>query len=67
MKRFGSPEAITTDGLRFYRAAMTELGNAAKQQTGRWTNNRAENSQPQRRNHRQPERKNYGKRRAARL
>ena len=44
MKRYGNPEAITTDGLRSYRAAMTELGNAAKQQVGRWANNRAENS-----------------------
>ena len=44
MKRYGSPEAITTDGLRSYKAAMTELGNAAKQQIGRWANNRAENS-----------------------
>ena len=44
MKRYGNPEAITTDGLRSYRAAMTELGNAAKQRVGRWANNRAENS-----------------------
>ncbi|HXG70229.1 MAG TPA: IS6 family transposase, partial [Gemmatimonadaceae bacterium] len=28
IKRFGNPEAITTDGLRSYKAAMTELGNA---------------------------------------
>ena len=28
LKRHGSPEAITTDGLRSYRAAMNELGNA---------------------------------------
>jgi putative transposase len=44
MKRFGSPEAITTDGFRSYRAAMYELGNAAKQEIGRWANNRVENS-----------------------
>jgi putative transposase len=44
MKRFGSPEAITTDGLRSYRAAMNELGNSAKQEIGRWANNRVENS-----------------------
>ena len=31
MKRYGNPEVITTDGLRSYKAAMTELGNAAKQ------------------------------------
>ena len=44
LKRHGSPEAITTDGLRSYRAAMTELGNEDKQETGRWANNRVENS-----------------------
>ena len=44
LKRHGSPEAITTDGLRSYRAAMTELGNCDKQEIGRWANNRVENS-----------------------
>ena len=44
LKRHGSPEAITTDGLRSYKAAMTELGNREKQQVGRWANNRVENS-----------------------
>jgi putative transposase len=44
LKRHGSPEAITTDGLRSYRAAMNELGNAEKQDVGRWANNRVENS-----------------------
>ena len=44
LKRHGSPETITTDGLRSYRAAMTELGNAEKQEMGRRANNRAENS-----------------------
>jgi len=44
MKRYGNPEAITTDGLRSYKASMTELGNGAKQQIARWTNNRTENS-----------------------
>lgn len=44
LKRHGSPEAITTDGLRSYAAAMTELGNAGKQEVGRWANNRVENS-----------------------
>ena len=44
MKRYGNPEAITTDGLRSYKAAMTELGNAQKQEIGRWANNRVENS-----------------------
>ncbi len=44
LKRHGSPEAITTDGLRSYKAAMSELGNAEKQEVGRWANNRVENS-----------------------
>ncbi|HEU4634694.1 MAG TPA: IS6 family transposase [Edaphobacter sp.] len=44
LKRHGSPEAITTDGLRSYGAAMHELGNAEKQEIGRWANNRVENS-----------------------
>jgi putative transposase len=44
LKRHGSREAITTDGLRSYKAAMTELGNASKQEIGRWANNRVENS-----------------------
>ena len=43
LKRHGSPEAITTDGLRSYKAAMTELGNTDKQEVGRWANNRVEN------------------------
>ena len=42
LKRHGSPEAITTDGLRSYRAAMTELGNVQRQEIRRWANNRAE-------------------------
>jgi len=42
MKRHGSPEAITTDGMRSYKAAMTDLGCAEKQEMGRWANNRAE-------------------------
>ena len=44
MKRHGSPEVITTDGLKSYRAAMNEVSNANKQQIGRWANNRVENS-----------------------
>jgi putative transposase len=44
LKRHGSPEKINTDGLRSYRAAMNELGNAEKQEIGRWANNRVENS-----------------------
>lgn len=30
MKRHGRPKAIVTDGLRSYRAAMNDLGNAEK-------------------------------------
>ena len=44
LKRHGQVETITTDGLRSYKAAMTELGNAEKQEVGRWANNRVENS-----------------------
>jgi putative transposase len=45
LKRTGcSPDAITTDGLRSYTAAMTELNCADKQEIGRWANNRVENS-----------------------
>ncbi len=53
MKRYGRPEGIVTDRLRSYRAAMREIGNEARQVTGRWLNNRAENShQPFRRRER---------------
>ena len=53
MKRYGRPEAIVTDRLRSYRAAMKVIGNAERQETGRWLNNRAENShQPFRRRER---------------
>jgi putative transposase len=34
MKRHGSAEAITTDGLRSYKAAMKELGNADQREVG---------------------------------
>ena len=44
LKRIGSPEVITTDGLRSYRAAMKELGNTEEQEVGRCANNRVENS-----------------------
>lgn len=44
LKRHGSPEAITTDGLRSYPSAMAELGNLDRRATGHWLNNRAENS-----------------------
>jgi len=44
MKRYGNPEVIVTDKLRSYGAAMKVIGNADRQETGRWLNNRAENS-----------------------
>ncbi len=53
MKRYGRPEVIVTDKLRSYRAAIKVIGNEARQATGRWLNNRAENSrQPFRRRER---------------
>jgi len=48
--RSGRPKVIVADHLRSYRAAMKEIGNEACQETGRWLNNRAEDShQPFRR------------------
>jgi putative transposase len=44
LKHHGLPDKVTTDGLRSYRAAMKDLGNADKQEVGRWANNRVENS-----------------------
>jgi putative transposase len=44
MKRYGNPAVIVTDKLRSYGAAMKVIGNAPKQETGRWQNTRAENS-----------------------
>jgi putative transposase len=53
MKRYGRPHVIVTDKLRSYKAAMKVVGNASCQETGRWLNNRAENShQPFRRRER---------------
>ncbi len=53
MKRYGQPKVIVTDKLRSYSAAMKIIGNAGRQETGRWLNNRAENSnQPFRRRER---------------
>jgi len=50
MKRYGRPDVVVTDRLGSYKAAMREIGNASRQTTGRWLNNRAENShQPLRR------------------
>ena len=46
----GPPHVIVTDLLRSYGATMKVMGNIDKQETGRWLNNRAENShQPFRR------------------
>ncbi len=36
MKRYGPPHVIVTDILRSYGAAMKVIGNADKQETGRW-------------------------------
>ncbi len=44
LKRNGKVETIVTDGLRSYAAAMRELGNFDRHETGRWLNNRVENS-----------------------
>ena len=50
MKRYGPPKVIVTDRLGSYRVAMKIIGNAERQECGRWLNNRAENShQPFRR------------------
>ena len=53
MKRHGCAHIFVTDMLRSYGAAMKVIGNAGRQETGRWLNNRAENShQPFRRRER---------------
>src|SRR5688572_2319386 len=53
MKRHGCARTVTTDGQRSYKAAMTELNIAERQEIDRWANNRAENShQPFRRRER---------------
>jgi putative transposase len=53
MKRYGPPKVIVTDRLRSYGAAMKVIGITDRQETGRWLNNRAENShQPFRRRER---------------
>jgi putative transposase len=44
MKRYGRPHIFVTDKLRSYGAALREVGAADRQETGRWLNNRAENS-----------------------
>jgi len=44
MRRYGRPKAIVTDLLRSYGAAFKAIGAESLQETGRWLNNRAENS-----------------------
>ena len=54
MKRHGRAHIFVTDMLRSYGAAMKVIGNVDRQETGRWLNNRAENShQPFRRRERE--------------
>jgi putative transposase len=53
MKRHSGASIFVTDKLRSYCAAMKVIGNADRQETGHWLNNRAENShQPFRRRER---------------
>ena len=44
LKWYQAPETIVTDRLGSYRAALRRLGIASRQDVGRYTNNRAENS-----------------------
>jgi putative transposase len=44
MRKHGRPEAFFTDKLRSYGAALKAIGAADRQESGRWMNNRAENS-----------------------
>jgi putative transposase len=44
MKKRGAAGLFMTNKLRSHGAAMKELGFADRQETGRWLNNRAENS-----------------------
>ena len=44
MHCYGRPREVVTDRLRSYGAALKELGGSDLQTTGRWLNNRAENS-----------------------
>jgi transposase-like protein len=53
VKKYGPPRTVVTDGLRAHSAAMSEVGNADRQEVGRSLNNRVENShQPFRRRER---------------
>jgi len=44
MRKHGRCEQFVTDKLRSYGAALRDLGAADRQETGRWLNNRGENS-----------------------
>jgi putative transposase len=44
MRQHERPEAIMTDRLRSYGAAVKGVGAGYRQETGLWANNRAENS-----------------------
>jgi putative transposase len=45
LKKYGFlPENLVTDDLRSYHAATRDLGIGHRHRTGRWRNNRAENS-----------------------
>ena len=44
MRKHGRAEEIVTDKLRSYGAALKAIGAGGRQETGRWVNNRAENS-----------------------
>lgn len=44
MRRHGRSVKFVTDELRSYGAALRELGAVDRRETGRWLNNRAENS-----------------------
>ncbi|MEW9920807.1 IS6 family transposase [Marimonas sp. MJW-29] len=44
MRKHGCPDVFVTDLLRSYSAALRDIGLDNRQETGRWLNNRAENS-----------------------
>lgn len=44
LKRHGCADEIVTDRIRSYGAALRELATSDRQETGRWKNNRVENS-----------------------
>jgi len=53
LKKHGRADVFVTDKLRSYGAALKDIGAVERQETGRWKNNRAENShQPFRRRER---------------